>query len=60
MAPRATPKKLTADVIMPPPRRSGSLTRTTDQVVCIGASTGGTESLREVLDRAARPTLPAC
>jgi len=48
-APRATPKKLTADVIMPPPQRLGSLTRTTDQVVCIGASTGGTESLREVL-----------
>ncbi len=42
-------KKLTADVIMPPPVPSRSLTRTTEQVVCIGASTGGTESLREVL-----------
>ncbi|HEY1942018.1 MAG TPA: chemotaxis response regulator protein-glutamate methylesterase [Roseiarcus sp.] len=42
-------KKLTADVIMPPPTPSRSLTRTTEQVVCIGASTGGTESLREVL-----------
>jgi two-component system chemotaxis response regulator CheB len=47
--PRETEKKLTADVIMPPPRALRSLTRTTDQVVCIGASTGGTESLREVL-----------
>ena len=42
-------KKLNADVMMPPPRLSRALTRTTDQVVCIGASTGGTESLREVL-----------
>ena len=42
-------KKLTADVIMPPPAPARALTRTTDQVVCIGASTGGTESLREVL-----------
>ena len=44
------PKKLSADVILPPPPpRPRALTRTTDQVVCIGASTGGTESLREVL-----------
>jgi two-component system chemotaxis response regulator CheB len=42
-------KKLTADVMMPPPLPIRSLARTTDQVVCIGASTGGTESLREVL-----------
>jgi two-component system chemotaxis response regulator CheB len=42
-------KKLTADVIMPPPVPTRSLSRTTEQVVCIGASTGGTESLREVL-----------
>jgi len=42
-------KKLTADVIMPPPAPMRAMTRTTDQVVCIGASTGGTESLREVL-----------
>ncbi|MGO9740161.1 MAG: protein-glutamate methylesterase/protein-glutamine glutaminase [Roseiarcus sp.] len=49
IAPAAPSKKLSADVIMPPPSRLGSLTRTTEQVVCIGASTGGTESLREVL-----------
>jgi two-component system chemotaxis response regulator CheB len=43
--------KLTADVVLPPPlpmRRS--MTRTTERVVCIGASTGGTESLRVVLE----------
>jgi two-component system chemotaxis response regulator CheB len=35
--------------MLPPPQKTRALTRTTDQVVCIGASTGGTESLREVL-----------
>ena len=42
-------KKLSADVIMPPPVPARAMIRTTDQVVCIGASTGGTESLRVVL-----------
>ena len=42
-------KKLNADVIMPPPVKTRSLTHTTEKVICIGASTGGTESLREVL-----------
>ena len=42
-------KKLSADVMLPPPQKLRALSRTTDQVVCIGASTGGTESLREVL-----------
>lgn len=42
-------KKLTADVMMPAPVESRAMTRTTEQIVCIGASTGGTESLREVL-----------
>ncbi len=42
-------KKLTADVIMPPPSLTRAMARTTEHVVCIGASTGGTESLREVL-----------
>ncbi|MEI8393932.1 MAG: chemotaxis response regulator protein-glutamate methylesterase [Rhodospirillaceae bacterium] len=43
--------KLTADVILPPPslKKSAALTRTTEAVVCIGASTGGTESLRVLL-----------
>jgi two-component system chemotaxis response regulator CheB len=46
---RAAQKKLSADVMLPPPSASRSLTHTTEQIVCIGASTGGTESLREVL-----------
>lgn len=41
-------KKLSADVILPPPRRHAPL-KPTAAVVCIGASTGGTESLREIL-----------
>jgi Chemotaxis response regulator containing a CheY-like receiver domain and a methylesterase domain len=49
---RAIPpeKKLTADAMMPPPRAHAAMTRTSDMVVCMGASTGGTESLREVLE----------
>ena len=42
-------KKLSADVIMPAPSGK-AMARTTESVVCIGASTGGTESLREVLE----------
>jgi len=46
LAPEA---KLTADAMLPPP--SGrAMAKTTEKVVCIGASTGGTESLREVLE----------
>jgi two-component system, chemotaxis family, protein-glutamate methylesterase/glutaminase len=41
-------KKLSADAMLPPPRRQ-AMARTTESVVCIGASTGGTETLREVL-----------
>ena len=41
--------KLTADAVLPPP--SGrAMSRTTEMVVCIGASTGGTEALRAVLE----------
>ncbi|MEW5727691.1 MAG: chemotaxis response regulator protein-glutamate methylesterase [Pseudomonadota bacterium] len=47
---RTVEKKLSADVIMPPPRQ-GAMARTTERVVCIGASTGGTESLRQVLEQ---------
>ncbi len=51
--PASVEKKLTADVMMPPPvaRRHAAAT---GLVVCIGVSTGGTESLREVLQ-----TMPA-
>ena len=41
-------KKLTADAVLPPPTGK-AMAKTTEKVVCIGASTGGTESLREVL-----------
>ncbi len=42
-------QKLTADAMLPP-AVSGAMARTTETVICIGASTGGTESLREVLE----------
>lgn len=42
-------KKLTADAVLPPPGRN-AMAKTTEAVVCIGASTGGTESLRTVLE----------
>lgn len=41
-------RKLNADVMLPPPS-SRAMARTTERVVCIGASTGGTESLTQVL-----------
>jgi len=41
--------KLTADAMLPPPSAKRAMARTTEVVVCMGASTGGTESLREVL-----------
>ena len=40
--------KLTADAVLPPPS-GAAMARTTEMVVCLGASTGGTEALREVL-----------
>jgi two-component system chemotaxis response regulator CheB len=43
-------QKLNADVILPPPLAGQAMARTTEMIVCIGASTGGTESLREVLE----------
>ncbi|MFT3965349.1 MAG: chemotaxis response regulator protein-glutamate methylesterase [Sphingobium sp.] len=47
--PAAPQAKLTADAVLPPPRGK-AMSRTTEMVVCIGASTGGTEALREVLE----------
>lgn len=41
--------KLSADVIMPPPA-GRAMAKTAERVICIGASTGGTESLRQVLE----------
>jgi len=48
--PRAVEKKLTADAMLPPPSTRHAMARTTESVICIGASTGGTEALREVLE----------
>jgi two-component system chemotaxis response regulator CheB len=45
---QATPK-LTADAVLPKPP-SNSLVQTTEKVVVVGASTGGTEALREFLE----------
>ncbi len=47
---RGPEEKLTADVIMPAPLAGQAMVRTTETVVCIGASTGGTELLRDVLE----------
>jgi two-component system, chemotaxis family, protein-glutamate methylesterase/glutaminase len=44
------PRKLSADAMLPPPVPGQAMARTTERVVCIGASTGGTESLREVFE----------
>jgi two-component system chemotaxis response regulator CheB len=46
----APPKKLTADVMLAPPVVGHDLAPATETIVCIGASTGGTESLRVVLE----------
>ncbi len=40
--------KLTADAVLPPPRKR-TVTVTTDKVVAIGASTGGTQALQTIL-----------
>lgn len=50
---REPEKKLSADAMLPPPN-GRAMARTTESIVCIGASTGGTESLKTVLE-----TLPA-
>jgi two-component system, chemotaxis family, protein-glutamate methylesterase/glutaminase len=42
--------KLSADVMLPAPTNRQAMARTTESVICIGASTGGTESLRVVLE----------
>ncbi len=41
--------KLSADAILPPVTSTRRMLRTTERVIAIGASTGGTEALREVL-----------
>jgi two-component system chemotaxis response regulator CheB len=46
--------KLTADAMLPPARpkmgaKTGAMAKTTEIVVCVGASTGGTEALKDFL-----------
>jgi two-component system chemotaxis response regulator CheB len=43
--------KLTADAVIAPVHRTEAMARTTEKVVLIGASTGGTEALRVLLER---------
>ncbi|HLE40237.1 MAG TPA: chemotaxis response regulator protein-glutamate methylesterase [Nitrospirota bacterium] len=43
--------KLTADAIIPKPRpRTDAMIRTTEKVVAVGASTGGTEAIKDFLE----------
>lgn len=49
IAPMQVEAKLTADIILPPVRSCRTVAHATDRVICIGASTGGTEALRDIL-----------
>jgi two-component system chemotaxis response regulator CheB len=49
MPERTIPPKLTADAVLAKPT-SQAMIRTTEKVVVVGASTGGTEALREFLE----------
>lgn len=49
VAPMQVEAKLTADVILPPVQSSRTAAHATDRIICIGASTGGTEALRDIL-----------
>jgi two-component system chemotaxis response regulator CheB len=48
-SPQISPK-LTADAVLAPPPASHAMIQTTEKVVVVGASTGGTEALREFLE----------
>jgi two-component system chemotaxis response regulator CheB len=48
VAPARAPEKLTADVMLPP-AHARAMAETTDRVVALGTSTGGTQALEEVL-----------
>jgi two-component system, chemotaxis family, protein-glutamate methylesterase/glutaminase len=43
--------KISADLAAPPPARLTPLAQTTDKIIAIGASTGGTEAIKEILVR---------
>ncbi|MFW5694232.1 MAG: protein-glutamate methylesterase/protein-glutamine glutaminase [Alkalispirochaeta sp.] len=46
---REVEPKLNADAVIPPPN-GRAVPETTEKIVCVGASTGGTEALREFLE----------
>ena len=48
-ATRLVEAKLSADAVLPPPVPGRTVTGT-ERIVCVGASTGGTEALRDVLE----------
>lgn len=48
--PRKVPPKLTADAILRKPAANKAMLATTEKVVAVGASTGGTEALRTMLE----------
>lgn len=52
----AAPVKHTADVILPPATETRAMAQTTERVVAIGTSTGGTQALEEVLTSLPRVT----
>lgn len=56
LLPAQAPRKHTADVILPPAPKKPAMLRTTERVVAIGASTGGTQALEEVLTALPRAT----
>ena len=45
MRPRLIEAKLTADAVLPPPN-AGAMIKTTEMIIAVGASTGGTEALK--------------
>ena len=49
--PRLVEKKLSADAMLPPPSRRPGPQIATDRIICIGASTGGTEALLDVIEK---------
>jgi two-component system chemotaxis response regulator CheB len=55
-APAAVTAKLTADAILPPAHETRTPLKTTERVVAIGTSTGGTQALEEVLTALPRVT----
>ena len=53
---RVVEKKLNADVILPPQERPGAMLQTTERVVALGTSTGGTLALEALLSSLPRVT----